>query len=158
MTEATVERVARDWTVWDAEAHMARDGDWRGVAYSIAHDILPKIAEGSPDHAYQERARMQIKAADRLCAAIAAMPTPGEWRPMAEAERDCVTERDFWCEGLEGDGWLLRGRLNIGEPVWIVTNEGDYFPHENGGWITHWRPVPAPPVDRQPLPPAPVLP
>jgi len=60
------------WTVWDAEARMAREGDWRGVAYSIAHDILPLIPEGSPDHSYQERARMQIKAADRLVAAYAA--------------------------------------------------------------------------------------
>lgn len=60
------------WTVWDAEARMAREGDWRGVAYSIAHDILPLIPEGSRDHSYQERARMQIKAADRLVAAYAA--------------------------------------------------------------------------------------
>lgn len=65
------------WTVWDAEARMAREGDWRGVAYSISHDILPVIPEGSGEHAYRERAWMQIKAADRLLAAIeAATPKP----------------------------------------------------------------------------------
>lgn len=84
-------------------------------------------------------------------AAIAAMPTP--WRPIETLERDCETEVDLWCEGLEGDGWLLRGVPYIGEPMWIKTWEGtDYFPHENGGWVTHWCPVPAPPADRQPLP------
>lgn len=75
--ERTEQPVVEDgespWTVWDDEARMAGEGDWRGVAYSISHDILPLIPEGSSDHAYQERARMQIKAADRLCAAILAL-------------------------------------------------------------------------------------
>lgn len=89
-------------------------------------------------------------------AAIAAMQPEG-WQPIETAKIDCETEVDLWCEGLEGDGWLLRGIIYPGEPMWIKTSDGgDYFPHENGGWVTHWRPTPAAPLNRLPLPTAPI--
>ncbi len=68
-------------TVWEAEARMAREGDWRGVGMSIAHSILPEVPRGSPDRAWQDRARMQIVAGDRFAVAVAAAPAD----PIADA-------------------------------------------------------------------------
>lgn len=68
------------------------------------------------------------------------------WMPIDTAPRDGETVIDLWCEGLDEDGWLMRGSLHIGEPQWLKTEDGgDYFPHENGGYFTHWMPLPPPP-------------
>lgn len=71
------------------------------------------------------------------------------WQPIETAPRDCVTECIFWCQG-EVDGWVLFGVLVPGEPQWLSRQSydaTDYWPHENGGYLTHWMPLPAAPTD-----------
>lgn len=71
------------------------------------------------------------------------------WQPFESYVRDCETEIDMWCQGIDGDGWNLRGILMIGTPDWVKrTDATDYWPHENGCVITHVRPLPTPPAIR----------
>lgn len=58
-----------------------------------------------------------------------------------------LTEIDIWITGLEEDGWRISGQIpSTQEPLWIKTEAGNYWPHENGGYPTHWMPLPAAPL------------
>lgn len=93
-------------------------------------------------------------AADEALATHSPAPMAGEgWQDIETVNRDCMTEIDMWCASAEadGEGWNLRGILMIGTPDWIKREDAsDYFPHENGGFLTHWRPLPAPPAAAHP--------
>ncbi len=66
------------------------------------------------------------------------------WQPIETAPKDI--EIDLWVTGLEGGGWRKTGRLIASDPGCMVDEEGEtYWPHENGGWFTHWQPLPSPP-------------
>jgi hypothetical protein len=54
---------------------------------------------------------------------------------------------DWWIASDHDDGWRKTGyRCNSADPLCIVEeNGGLYWPHENGGWPTHWMPLPEPP-------------
>lgn len=68
-----------------------------------------------------------------------------QWRPLEEAPVGEVV--DWWIVGLDEPGWRITGhRDNSAEPLCIVTEDRQlYWPHENGGYPTHWQPLPAPP-------------
>lgn len=67
---------------------------------------------------------------------------------------DCASIGDtglFWCvEDGTGEGWIKAGELARDEPHAIVDdNDMFYWPHENGGWISHWQPYPEGPTETQ---------
>lgn len=57
----------------------------------------------------------------------------------------------FWCvEDVTGETWIKAGELVRDEPHCIVDDNGVvYWPHENGGWVSHWQPYPEGPTEAQ---------
>lgn len=68
------------------------------------------------------------------------------WRDIETAPM--MEEIDIWIEALDGEGWRVTGEiLSKQEPLWIQREDGSiYWAHENGGWPSHWRPLPEPPA------------
>ena len=101
-------------------------------------------------HNLHDRARQWlVDQADAALSTVSKEPAPADdgWRDIASAPRDRVTEIDMWCEGLDEEGWLIRGILYPSEPQRVCRDDDtDYYPHENGGYLTHWRPLPAAPA------------
>lgn len=120
------------WSCSDDESGttltLARQRKWCVDAVKALYDAAPKAASDTD----------------------AAASEAGEgWQDIETADRDCMTNIDMWCASAEadGEGWNLRGILMIGTPDWIRREDAsDYFPHENGGFLTHWRPLPTPPA------------
>jgi hypothetical protein len=68
-----------------------------------------------------------------------------DWQPIETAPM--YTTVDFWIDDPDIEGWRITGMLSSKlEPLIINTDDGVYPPHENGGWPTHWRPLPSPPI------------
>jgi hypothetical protein len=68
----------------------------------------------------------------------------GGWRTIDSAPYAQVI--DLWCQSVEGEGWRKTGYLTHHNPQRLLDEDGyAYFPHENGGWFSHWMPLPAPP-------------
>jgi hypothetical protein len=74
------------------------------------------------------------------------------WQPIETAPIDKVVD---WWIASDGDkgGWRKTGyRLNDHDCLCVIEEDGrPYWPHENGGWPTHWMPQPEPPQSNLPI-------
>lgn len=77
-------------------------------------------------------------------ALIASQTFISGWQPIETAP--CGIDIDVWISTLEGGGWRKTGHIVSVDPFCMLDeNWCPYFPHENGGWATHWMPLPSAP-------------
>jgi hypothetical protein len=72
----------------------------------------------------------------------------GNWQPIETAPL-CAEEVLVWVSSVEpdGEGWIKVGTIGHFDPVCLIDYDGcEYWPHENGGYPTHWQPMPLPPA------------
>lgn len=111
------------------------------AAAEIIRVVVNLIRAGKPISSEVEG----IIARHHQAALTAARPALVAWQPIETVPT--MQEVDIWIEGIDGDGWRVTGEVySTQEPMWIKTEMGNYFPHENGGFPTHWQPLPAPPA------------
>lgn len=76
-------------------------------------------------------------------------PDNPAWQPIETAPMHVMI--DLWTACAENGiehGWRKTGELIADDPHLLIDEDGrNYSPHENGGWFTHWMPLPAPPAD-----------
>jgi hypothetical protein len=113
-----------------------------------ARDALARVeGEGRTD--CMATVACAIFTADFALSASPAEPEVSDaWQSWTDAPVNEVV--DWWIASEDGGGWLKRGyRCNSADPLAIVEEDGGlYWPHENGGWPTHWQPLPEPPAMR----------
>jgi hypothetical protein len=108
-------------------------------------------SKGYPHECARDAAATIRAQADEIAAIKASeeRATPAErWQDISTAPEFVVI--DIWVDGLDSEGWRVTGEiLSKQEPILIKTDDGgSYWAHENGGWPTHWMPLPAPPAIR----------
>lgn len=67
------------------------------------------------------------------------------WLPIESAPLGI--DIDVWISALESNGWRKTGHIVSVDPFCMLDeNWCPYFPHENGGWATHWMSIPEGPA------------
>lgn len=71
-----------------------------------------------------------------------------DWQPI-ETAPFCAEQVMVWVtsDSIDGDGWVKVGTVVHIEPLALIDDNGcEYWPHENGGYPTHWMPLPSAPA------------